>query len=194
MVEIKYVPTICPYCGVGCGINFVVKDSKIAGVEPYKRHPVNEGKLCPKGNFGYEFINRKDRLTTPLIKENGEFRSASWDEALDLVAAKLKEVSSDDPNKIGFYACARSPNENIYITQKLARVACQTQNIDHCARICHGPTVAGLSNSFGSGAMTNGFDSIKDSNHIFCIGKTVWKRIHYLQEKSFRPKRTEPNW
>lgn len=170
MVEIKYVPTICPYCGTGCGLNFVVKDDKIVGVEPYKRHPVNEGKVCPKGNFGYEFINREDRLTTPLIKENGEFREASWDEALDLVANKLKEVSDDDPNKVGFYACARSPNENIYITQKLARVACSTQNVDHCARICHGPTVAGLATTFGSGAMTNGFDSIKEADYIFCIG------------------------
>ncbi|WP_276955002.1 formate dehydrogenase subunit alpha [Methanobrevibacter woesei] len=170
MVEIKYVPTICPYCGTGCGLNFVVKDGKIVGVEPYKRHPVNEGKVCPKGNFGYEFINREDRLTTPLIKENGEFREASWDEALDLVANKLKEVSDEDPNKVGFYACARSPNENIYITQKLARVACGTQNVDHCARICHGPTVAGLATTFGSGAMTNGFDSIKEADVIFCIG------------------------
>ena len=170
MVEIKYVPTICPYCGTGCGLNFVVKDDKIVGVEPYKRHTVNEGKVCPKGNFGYEFINREDRLTTPLIKENGEFREASWDEALDLVANKLKEVSDDDPNKVGFYACARSPNENIYITQKLARVACGTQNVDHCARICHGPTVAGLATTFGSGAMTNGFDSIKEADYIFCIG------------------------
>lgn len=170
MVEIKYVPTICPYCGTGCGLNFVVKDDKIVGVEPYKRHPVNEGKVCPKGNFGYEFINKEDRLTTPLIKENGEFREASWDEALDLVANKLKEVSDDDPNKVGFYACARSPNENIYITQKLARVACGTQNVDHCARICHGPTVAGLATTFGSGAMTNGFDSIKEADYIFCIG------------------------
>ena len=170
MVERKYVPTICPYCGTGCGLNFVVKDDKIVGVEPYKRHPVNEGKVCPKGNFGYEFINREDRLTTPLIKENGEFREASWDEALDLVANKLKEVSDEDPNKVGFYACARSPNENIYITQKLARVACGTQNVDHCARICHGPTVAGLATTFGSGAMTNGFDSIKEADYIFCIG------------------------
>ena len=121
MVEIKYVPTICPYCGTGCGLNFVVKDGKIVGVEPWKRHPVNWGKVCPKGNFGYQFINHPDRLTTPLIKEDGEFREASWDEALDLVANKLKEVSDEDPNKVGFYACARSPNENIYITQKLAR-------------------------------------------------------------------------
>ena len=168
--KIEYVPTICPYCGTGCGLNFVVKDGKIIGVEPWKRHPVNEGKVCPKGNFGYEFINREDRLKTPLIKENGEFREASWDEALNLVANKLNEIKAEDPNKLGFYACARSPNENIYITQKFARVACGTHNVDHCARICHGPTVAGLATCFGSGAMTNGFDSIMEADVIFVIG------------------------
>ena len=170
MVEIKYVPSICPYCGTGCGINFVVKDGKIIGVEPWKRHPVNEGKVCPKGNFGYQFINHPDRLTTPLIKENGEFREATWDEALDLVASTLKKYADTDPNKLGFYACARSPNENIYITQKLARAGCGTQNVDHCARICHGPTVAGLATTFGSGASTNGYDSIEEADFIFCIG------------------------
>ena len=170
MVEIKYVPSICPYCGTGCGINFVVKDGKIIGVEPWKRHPVNEGKVCPKGNFGWQFINHPDRLTTPLIKENGEFREATWDEALDLVASTLKKYADTDPNKLGFYACARSPNENIYITQKLARAGCGTQNVDHCARICHGPTVAGLATTFGSGASTNGYDSIEEADFIFCIG------------------------
>ena len=149
MVEIKYVPSICPYCGTGCG---------------------NEGKVCPKGNFGWQFINHPDRLTTPLIKENGEFREASWDEALDLVASTLKKYADTDPNKLGFYACARSPNENIYITQKLARAGCGTQNVDHCARICHGPTVAGLATTFGSGASTNGYDSIEEADFIFCIG------------------------
>ncbi|MDL2246117.1 formate dehydrogenase subunit alpha [Methanobrevibacter sp. OttesenSCG-928-K11] len=188
MVEIEYVPTICPYCGVGCGLNFVVKDKKIVGVEPWKRHPVNEGKVCPKGNFGYEFINRDDRLKTPLIKENGEFREASWDEALDLVANKLKEVSDEDPNQVGFYACARSPNENIYITQKLARVACGTQNVDHCARICHGPTVAGLATTLGSGAMTNGFDSIEEADFIFCIGSNNMEAHPLFGRKIIRAK------
>ena len=142
----------------------------LIGVEPWKRHPVNEGKVCPKGNFGWQFINHPDRLTTPLIKENGEFREASWDEALDLVASTLKKYADTDPNKLGFYACARSPNENIYITQKLARAGCGTQNVDHCARICHGPTVAGLATTFGSGASTNGYDSIEEADFIFCIG------------------------
>jgi formate dehydrogenase alpha subunit len=166
-MEIKYVPTICPYCGVGCGMNLVVKDEKVVGVEPWKRHPVNEGKLCPKGNFCYEIIHRDDRLTTPLIKENGEFREASWDEALDLVASKLQAY---DPNEIGFFACARSPNENIYVNQKFARVVVGTQNIDHCARLCHGPTVAGLAASFGSGAMTNSYESFEHADLIFSIG------------------------
>jgi len=166
-MEIKYVPTICPYCGVGCGMNLVVKDDKVVGVETWKRHPVNEGKLFPKGNFCYEIIHRDDRLTTPLIKENGEFREASWDEALDLVASKLKAY---DPNEIGFFACARSPNENIYVNQKFARVVVGTQNIDHCARLCHGPTVAGLAASFGSGAMTNSYESFEHADLIFSIG------------------------
>jgi len=166
-MDIKYIPTICPYCGVGCGMNLVVKDKKVVGVEPWKRHPVNEGKLCPKGNFCYEIIHREDRLTTPLIKENGEFREATWDEAYDLIASKLSEY---DPNEIGFFCCARSPNENIYVNQKFARIAVGTHNIDHCARLCHGPTVAGLAASFGSGAMTNSYDSFEEADLIFSIG------------------------
>ena len=189
MVEIKYVPTICPYCGTGCGLNFVVKDGKIVGVEPWKRHPVNWGKVCPKGNFGYQFINHPDRLTTPLIKEDGEFREASWDEALDLVANKLKEVSDEDPNKVGFYACARSPNENIYITQKLARAGCGTQNVNHCARICHGPTVAGLATTFGSGASTNGYDSLEQADFIFCIGSNNMEAHPLFGRKMIRAKK-----
>ncbi|KZX15528.1 formate dehydrogenase H [Methanobrevibacter cuticularis] len=171
MVEMKYVPTICPYCGTGCGLNLVVVDEKVVGVEPLKRHPVNEGKLCPKGVFAHEFIHREDRLTKPLIKEtNGEFREAEWDEALDLVASKLGEIKANNPDDIGFLACARSPNENIYITQKFARKVIGTHNVDHCARICHGPTVAGLARTFGSGAMTNDFISIESADVIFIIG------------------------
>lgn len=189
MVEIKYVPTICPYCGTGCGMNFVVKDDKIIGVEPWKRHPVNEGKLCPKGNFGWQFINREDRLKTPLIKENGKFKEASWDEALDKIAKKLMEVKAEDPDKIGFYACARSPNENVYVTQKFARAVAGTHNVDHCARICHGPTVAGLATTFGSGAMTNGFDSIEEADVIFCIGSNSMEAHPLFARKLMRAKK-----
>ncbi len=171
MVEMKYVPTICPYCGTGCGLNLVVVDEKVVGVEPWKRHPVNEGKLCPKGMFAHEFIHREDRLTKPLIRqENGEFKEAEWDEALDLVASKLGKIKDNNPDDIGFLACARSPNENIYITQKFARKVIGTHNVDHCARICHGPTVAGLARTFGSGAMTNDFISIESADVILIIG------------------------
>ena len=80
-MEMKYVPTTCPYCGTGCGFNLVVKDKKVVGVAPWHRNPVNEGKLCPKGNYAHEFINAPDRLTKPLIKKDGKFVEASWDEA-----------------------------------------------------------------------------------------------------------------
>ena len=91
-MEMKYVPTTCPYCGTGCGFNLVVKDGKVVGVQPWHRNPVNEGKLCPKGNYAWEFINAEDRLTTPLIKKDGKFVEASWDEALDLVASEVQAV------------------------------------------------------------------------------------------------------
>ena len=87
-MKMEYVPTTCPYCGVGCGLNLVVKDGKLVGVEPWKRAPVNEGKLCPKGLSCWEFVHDDDRLTTPLIKKDGEFVKATWDEALDLVASR----------------------------------------------------------------------------------------------------------
>ena len=94
-MEMKYVPTTCPYCGTGCGFNLVVKDGKVVGVQPWHRNPVNEGKLCPKGNYAWEFINAEDRLTTPLIKKDGKFVEASWDEALDLVASKFKQYQGE---------------------------------------------------------------------------------------------------
>ena len=75
-MEFSYVPTTCPYCGTGCGLNLVVKDKKVVGVAPWHRNPVNEGKLCPKGNYAWEFINNPDRLTTPLIKKDGKFEEA----------------------------------------------------------------------------------------------------------------------
>lgn len=188
-MNIQYTPTTCPYCGCGCGFNLVSVDGKLAGVEPWKRNPVNEGKLCPKGNFSYEFVHRDDRLTTPLIKENGEFREATWDEALDLVASKLKGIMEVDPEALAFLSSARCTNEENYVLQKFVRTVIGTHNIDHCARLCHGPTVAGLAQTFGSGAMTNHLKSIQFSDVIFIIGSNtleqhplMWRRI--LQAKA----------
>ncbi|KUL02372.1 MAG: Formate dehydrogenase, alpha subunit [Methanoculleus marisnigri] len=169
--KLRYVPTTCPYCGVGCGLNLVVNDGKLVGVEPLKRSPVNEGKLCPKGATCWEFVQSPDRLTTPLIKKNGKFEEASWDEAYDLIASKFKETYEKfGPKSLGFQVSCRTPNEECYIMQKLARVAFKTNNIDNCARICHGPSVAGLSLSFGSGAATNPFEDLLNADVIFLIG------------------------
>jgi formate dehydrogenase major subunit len=175
-MSIKLVPTICPYCGCGCGLNLVEKDGKVVGVEPWKRHPVNEGKLCPKGNFTNEFIHRDDRLTTPLIKKDGKFVPASWDEAISLVASKFKEIKEKyGPDAMSCFASARVTNEENYVMQKFARVALETANIDHCARLCHGTTVAGLAKSLGSGAMTNSIKDIEESKCIFIIGSNTFE-------------------
>ncbi|MGZ4864627.1 MAG: formate dehydrogenase subunit alpha [Halobacteriota archaeon] len=170
----KYIPTTCPYCGVGCGLNLVVTDDKLVGVEPWKRTPVNEGKLCPKGLSCWEFVHSEDRLTTPLIKKDGEFVKASWDEALSLVASRLKEIhAANGRNSVAWQVSCRTPNEECYIMQKLARVGFKTNYIDNCARICHGPSVAGLSLSFGSGAATNGFADALNADVIFMIGSNA---------------------
>ena len=172
--KMKYVQTTCPYCGVGCALNLVVSDGKLVGVEPYKRSPINEGKLCPKGMTCWEFVQSPDRLTKPLIKKDGKFVEASWDEALDLVARKFKETSDKHgPKALGFQTSCRTVNEDCYALQKFARVGFLTNNVDNCARICHGPSVAGLSLSFGSGAATNPFEDVLNSDLIVMWGSNA---------------------
>ncbi|HQC12293.1 MAG TPA: formate dehydrogenase subunit alpha, partial [Methanoregulaceae archaeon] len=127
-----------------------------------------------KGMTCHEFVHSPDRLTKPLIKKDGKFVEASWDEALDLVAKKFKETSDrHGPKSLGFQVSCRTPNEECYIMQKLARVAFQTNNVDNCARICHGPSVAGLSLSFGSGAATNPFEDVLNSDLILMWGSNA---------------------
>lgn len=169
-MKLEFVPTICPYCGCGCGLNLVNINGEIKGVEPWKRNPVNEGKLCPKGNFSYEFVVHPDRLKTPLIKENGKFRSASWDEALSSIAISFNEIIEEDPDLIAFLSSARCTNEDNYVLQKFARTVVGTNNIDNCAALCHGPTVSGLNLTFGSGAMTNSIMDMEKSECIFIVG------------------------
>jgi predicted molibdopterin-dependent oxidoreductase YjgC len=133
--ELEKVRTTCPYCGVGCQLNLHIKDGRIVKVTGVENGSPNKGRLCVKGRYGYDFIYSQDRLTTPLIRENGAFREASWDEALDLVANKFKEIiASDGPDAIAGVSCARSTNEDSYQMQKLFRSVLKTNNIDHCAR------------------------------------------------------------
>jgi NADP-reducing hydrogenase subunit HndD len=129
------VRTTCPYCGVGCQQLLHVQDGKIVKVTGVEDAEPNKGRLCVKGRFGYDFIYSEERLKTPLIKENGSFREASWDDALDLVANKIKEViKTSGPDALAGVSCARSINEDSYQMQKLFRAAIGTNNIDHCAR------------------------------------------------------------
>jgi formate dehydrogenase major subunit len=134
--ELKKVRTTCPYCGVGCQQWLHINENgKIARITAVEDGAPNKGRLCVKGRFAYDFIYSEDRLTTPLIKENGEFREASWVEALDLVANKFKELKEKHgPDSIAGVSCARSINEDSYQMQKLFRSVIGTNNIDHCAR------------------------------------------------------------
>jgi formate dehydrogenase alpha subunit len=164
----RVVTTICPYCGVGCQLKLEVKDEKIMACKPDPDGPANHGQACVKGRYGIaEFVHHSERLTTPLIRKNGELKQASWDEALGLVAAKLRKYA---PEEVAFIASAKCTNEENYIMQKFTRALLDTNNIDHCARLCHAPTVAGLVQSFGSGAMTNSIEEIEDAGCILAIG------------------------
>ncbi len=129
------IRTTCPYCGVGCQQMLHVKDGEIVKVTGVEEAEPNKGRLCVKGRFGYDFIYSDERLKTPLIKENGEFREASWDEALNLVTDKFKSIIDESgPAAVAGVSCARSINEDSYQMQKLFRAVFKTNNIDHCAR------------------------------------------------------------
>lgn len=163
----KEVATTCSYCGCGCGLYLGVRDHTIISARGHRECPANHGSLCVKGRFGYEFINSPDRLTQPLIKRNEKFEVVSWNEAFDFVAKKLSHYKG---NQFALFSSAKCTNEDNYILQKFVRIVMQTNNIDHCARLCHAPTVAGLAQSLGSGAMTNSIDEIGEANCIFAIG------------------------
>ena len=135
-MEYKNVQTICPYCGCGCGLNLEVIDNEISGVFPVNNHPVNQGSLCIKGWNAHTFVQHKDRLKSPLIREKDGFRQASWDEALNLVAEKLGAIKKEHgPDSIGFLSSAKCTNEENYLLQKFARAVIGTNNVDHCARL-----------------------------------------------------------
>ncbi len=134
--QTRKVRTTCSYCGVGCQLYLHVKDNQVIKVSGVEEVAPNLGSLCVKGRFGFDFIHSNDRLKTPLIKENGRLREASWDEALDLVARKLGDIKAEHgPDSIGMLTSARITNEENYIAQKFARAVLGTNNVDHCARL-----------------------------------------------------------
>ena len=170
----QVIPSICTFCGVGCGLGLRVEDGRVVGVEPQPGHPVSQGQLCAKGWSTSFAIDQANRLREPLIKEHGQFRQASWDEALQRIAEEFRaaqEAAGDDG--VGVISCARATNEDNYAAQKFARAVLHTNNVDHCARICHSPSVAGLARTLGSGAMTNSIADIDLADLILVIGADV---------------------
>ena len=133
--ETKKTKTTCSYCGVGCQLELISKGDKIVGVNPVNEAP-NDGLLCVKGKFGYKFIDHPHRVKTPMIKEKGEFRSATWEEAYDLFLEKAVKIKNEfGPNAFAGLASARCTNEDNFLFQKFMRVSIGTNNIDHCARL-----------------------------------------------------------
>ena len=170
----KKVLTTCPHCATGCQYYLLVKDGKVVDTEAYNG-PSNKGLLCVKGRSGsFDFVHSPERIKYPLIKnkETGEFERATWDEALDLVASKFMEIKKQyGPDSLAGFACSRSPNEDIYMVQKMVRTCFGTNNTDNCARVCHSATVAGLAMTLGSGAMTNTITDItKEPDVIMLVG------------------------
>lgn len=134
--ETRKVRTTCPYCGVGCQLELHVKDDQIIRVTGVEGAQPNQGHLCVKGRYGFDFIYSKDRLTTPLIREGDGFREANWDEALNLIATKFQQIILESgPDALAGVSSARSINEDSYYMQRLFREVVGTNNIDHCARV-----------------------------------------------------------
>ncbi|MGL0933007.1 formate dehydrogenase subunit alpha [Vibrio vulnificus] len=169
---LKKVDTICTYCGVGCKLTMHVDEAanRIRYVEG-AHSPVNEGMLCVKGRYGFDFVASEERLTTPLIRKDGWLQPASWQEAIRLIADKFSTIKQDFGGRaLAGFSSAKTTNEDNYAFQKFMRRELGTNNVDHCARLCHASTVTGLEASLGSGAMTNDIPSIKHSDVIFIIG------------------------
>jgi len=184
-VEIEYKPAICPYCSCGCGIYLVVKDGQIIGQEPWKDHPVNEGRNCPKGKNAYEFLYAEDRLKTPLVRKNGVLGEASWEEALDLITTRFKEAT---PETFGLLASGKNTNEDAYVLQKFARVVMSTNNVEYCGRLCHSPSAAGLGPTVGSGVMETSEIDIERADCIFLAGVNLKETFPLMTMRVLRAK------
>jgi formate dehydrogenase alpha subunit len=190
-MDFKSVLTTCCYCGCGCGLYLEVLDGELVGTAPCKTDPVSQGGLCIKGWNAHEFVNNGERLSKPLIKKGDRFGEATWDEALQRIADTLKKIRDESgPDSIGFLSSAKCTNEENYLLQKLARAVIGTNNVDHCARLCHSSTVAGLAAAFGSGAMTNTINEIEGAQCIFVIGSNTTETHPLIGSRIIKAKET----
>jgi formate dehydrogenase major subunit len=182
----RKVDSVCPFCGVGCLLTYNVKDEKIVSVEG-RDGPANHHRLCVKGRFGFDYVHHDHRLTKPLIRRSGVpkdssetskpgnwsevFREATWDEALDFAASKLRDLKDQYGNKVlAGFGSAKGSNEEAYLFQKLVRTGFGSNNVDHCTRLCHASSVAALLEGVGSGAVSNQVNDVENSELIFVIG------------------------
>ena len=182
----RSVDTICPYCGVGCQTRAQVKDDRIVAVEG-RDGPANENRLCVKGRFGFDYVHHPDRLTKPLIRRDDApkdatrelsredvasvFREATWEEALERAASGLARIrEARGGGALAGFGSAKGSNEEAYLFQKLFRQGFQTNNIDHCTRLCHASSVAALMEGLNSGAVTAPFTAAQDADCIIVIG------------------------
>ncbi|MGR5537582.1 formate dehydrogenase subunit alpha [Vibrio campbellii] len=164
--------TVCPFCGVGCGMLLSCDDGgQVHSASPLRHHPISQGQLCDKGWSSVYAISPDNRITQPLKRIRDQFIPVSWEEALDGISTTLNDIINEfGPNVTGVISSARATNEDNYAAQKFARAVLGTNNIDHCARICHSPTVAGLKQVLGSGAMTNSTKDLFEAEVIVVIG------------------------
>ncbi len=168
------VLTTCCFCACGCNLYLEVKNGKVVGVIPSRQHPIARGNLCLKGWNGFEFVHHKDRLKYPLIRKNGRLVEATWNEALELVAQRLSQIKERHGGQsLGVLSSGKCSNEENYLLMKFARAVLKTNNVDHCARLCHSPTVVGLGNAFGSGAMTNSISELARAKVILVTGSNT---------------------
>ena len=167
----KKIRTTCTYCGVGCNLEVAVKDGAVKSIQAPYDAEVNQGHTCLKGRYAFSFYNHKDRVTSPMIRRNGELEPVSWDEAYQYIANKLNKIKAEyGPNAIAGISSARCTNEENYLMQKFIRAVIGTNNIDCCARVCHSPTALGMQKAFGTGAATNSVEELIDADCIMIIG------------------------
>ncbi|WP_457092388.1 formate dehydrogenase subunit alpha [Microvirga sp. P5_D2] len=160
----------CVYCGVGCQMEIGASEGRIVAVRPADS-PVNRGHLCVKGRYAFEFNHAPDRVSTPMIRRDGAWETATWDAALEHVANELLRIRATyGADAVGVLGSARASNEENYLTQKLARVVLGTNNVDCCARVCHTPSAKALKSMLGTGASTNSFDDIERARTILVCG------------------------
>jgi formate dehydrogenase major subunit len=167
----KWTKTTCVYCGTGCEMRVGTRDGKIVSIRPALEAPVSKGHLCVKGRYAYDYVDAPDRITRPMIRADNKWKIVSWDEALEFTATTFKHILQErGPKSIGVLGSARATNEENYLAQKFARAVLGTNNVDCCARVCHGPTAAAMKMMLGTGAATNSLDDIERARTILVCG------------------------